>query len=65
MKGQVLKFPTRLARRGDMWCEPLRIYFPPVYRLVRKKTSLSSMAPSFKHNETIVACHFSLVSNLR
>jgi len=60
MEGQVLKFPTRVARRGDVWCEPLRIYFPQVYRLVRKKVSLSSAAPSFKHNETVVACDFSL-----
>jgi len=60
MKGQVLKFPTRVARRGDVWCEPLKIHFPQVYRLVRKKASLSSAAPSFNHNETVVACDFSL-----
>ena len=60
MNGQVLKFPTRVARRGDVWCEPLKIYFPQVYRLVRKKVSLSSAAPTFKHNETVVACDFSL-----
>jgi hypothetical protein len=60
MKGQVLRFPTRVARRGDVWCEPLKIYFPQVYRLGRKKVSLSSVAPSFKHNETVVACDFSL-----
>ena len=60
MKGQVLKFPTRVARRGDVWCEPLKIYFPQVYRLVRKRVSLSSVAPTFKHNESVVACNFSL-----
>ena len=60
MDGQVLKFPTRVARRGDVWCEPLKIYFPQVYRLVRKKVSLSSAAQSFKQNETVVACDFSL-----
>lgn len=60
MEGQVLKFPTRVARRGDVWCEPLKIYFPQVYRLVRKTVSLSSAAPSFKHSETVVACDFSL-----
>ena len=49
MEGQVLKFPTRVARPGDVWCEPLKIYFPQVYRLVRKKVSLSSAAPSFRH----------------
>ena len=38
MEGQVLKFPTRVARRGDVWCEPLKIYFPQVYRLVRKNS---------------------------
>ena len=60
MKGQVLKFPARMARRGDVWCEPLKIYFPQVYRLVAKKASLSSAAPSFKHNETVLSCDFSL-----
>jgi hypothetical protein len=60
MDGQVLKFPTRVARRGDVWCEPLKIYFPQVYRLVRKKVSLSSAAQSFKQSETVVACDFSL-----
>jgi len=60
MEGQLLKFPTRVARRGDVWCEPLEIYFPQVYRLVRKKVSLSTAAPSFKHNESVVACDFSL-----
>jgi hypothetical protein len=60
MEGQVLKFPSRVARRGDVWCEPLKIYFPQVYRIVRKKVSLSTVAPSFKHNETVVACDFSL-----
>ncbi|MGC1862501.1 MAG: hypothetical protein WA733_15650 [Methylocystis sp.] len=55
-----MKFPTRVARRGDVWCEPLKIYFPQVYRLVRKTVSLSSAAPSFKHSETVVACDFSL-----
>ena len=60
MKGQVLKFPTRVARRGNVWCEPLKIYFPQVYRLVRAKVSLSSVAPSSQHNETVDACDFSL-----
>jgi len=64
MEGQLLKFPTRVARRGDVWCEPLKIYFPQVYRLVRKKVSLSSVAPTFKPTETVVACDFSLF-NLR
>ena len=62
MDGQVLKFPTRVARRGDVWCEPLKIYFPQVYRLVRKKVSLSSAAASFKQNETVVTCDFSLLN---
>ena len=62
MNGQVVRFPARMARRGDVWCEPLKIYFPQVYRLVGKKASLSSAAPSFKHNETLVACDFSLVN---
>jgi len=60
MEGQLFKFPTAVARRGDVWCEPLKIYFPQVYRLVRKKMSISTAAPSFKHNETVVACDFSL-----
>ena len=60
MDGQVLKFPTRVARRGDVWCEPLKIYFPQVYRLVRKRVSLSSAGPSFKRDETVVTCDFSL-----
>ena len=60
MNGQVLKFPTRVARPGDVWCEPLKTYFPQVYRLVRKKVSLSSVAPSFKHDKTVVAWDFSL-----
>ena len=60
MEGRLLKFPTGVAPRGDVWCEPLKIYFPQIYRLVRKKMSLSSAAPSFKCNETVVACDFSL-----
>jgi hypothetical protein len=60
MDGQVLKFPTRVARRGNVWCEPLKVYFPQLFRLVRKRVSLSSAGPSFKHNETVVACDFSL-----
>ena len=60
MDSQVLKFPTRVARRGDVWCEPLKIYFPQVYRLVRKRVSRSSAAPAFKHQETVVACDFAL-----
>ena len=62
MDGQLLKFPPRVARRGDVWCEPLKIYFPQVYRLIRKRVSLSSVAPSFRHNETVVACVFSLLN---
>ena len=60
MEGRLLKFPTGVAPRGEVWCEPLKIYFPQIYRLVRKKVSLSSAAPSFKRNETVVACDFSL-----
>ena len=60
MNGQVVRFPARMARRGDVWCEPLKIYFPQVYRLVGKKVSLYSAAPNFKHNENVVACDFSL-----
>jgi hypothetical protein len=60
MKVQVFKFPTRAARRGEVWCEPLKIYFPQVCRLVRKKASLCSVAPSYRHNETVVAYDFSL-----
>lgn len=59
MKDQVLKFPTLVAQRGEVWCEPLKIYFPQIYRLVRKKASLSSAAPGFRHNETVVGCDFS------
>jgi hypothetical protein len=60
MKDQVLKFPTRVARRGNVWCEPLRIYFPQVYRLFKKKASFSSAAPSNKLNETAVDREFAL-----
>lgn len=62
MKGQVLKFPTRVARRGNVWCEPLKLHFPQVYRLVKKKVSLSSAAPSLKLNETVVDCEFALLN---
>jgi len=60
MDGQVLKFPPSAARRGDVWCEPLKIYFPQVYRLVRNRVSLTSAGPNFEHHETVVACDFSL-----
>jgi hypothetical protein len=60
MEGRLLKFPPGAAPRGEVWCEPLKIYFPQIYRLVGKKVSLSSAAPSFKRNETVVACDFSL-----
>lgn len=60
MNVQVFTFPTGAARQGEVWCEPLKIYFPQVYRVIRKSVSLSSAAPSFRHNETPVACDFSL-----
>ncbi|MEK4032006.1 hypothetical protein WOC76_00860 [Methylocystis sp. IM3] len=60
MNVQVFKFPIRVARRGAVWCEPLKIHFPQVHRLVRKKASMSSAAPGLRHNETLVVCDFSL-----
>jgi hypothetical protein len=58
MNGQVVNFPSA-ARPGEVWCEPLKIYFPQIYRLVRRQASLSSMAPSFRHPQTVFACDFS------
>lgn len=61
MKGQVLKFPTHIARRGNVWCEPLGLYFPEIYRLIKKNVALSSAAPRFKINESAVASEFALL----
>jgi hypothetical protein len=58
MKAQVLKFPTRFARRGDVWCEPLKIYFPQVYRITKKKRSFSSAAST--PYATAADCDFAL-----
>jgi hypothetical protein len=61
MNREVLKFPPHIERREHVWCEPLKLYFPAVYRLVKKKGALSSAAPGFKLNETAIACEFALL----
>ena len=61
MKGQVLKVPTHVARRGKVWCEPLKLHFPQVYRIVKKKALRSTAASSCKLNEVILNCEFSLL----
>ncbi|MGJ0510005.1 MAG: hypothetical protein ACR652_23325 [Methylocystis sp.] len=58
MNVQVFTFPTGVVRQGEVWCEPLKIYFPQIYRVIRKNVSRSSVSPSF--NERPVACDFSL-----
>lgn len=42
MRGEVVKFPIGIARRGKVFCKPLNIYFPQIYRLVRKRDALIS-----------------------
>jgi hypothetical protein len=46
MNERVLKFPTRPATPGKIWCEPLEIFFPQVYRLRKKHDLLSTASPS-------------------
>jgi hypothetical protein len=60
MKGQILKIPTGVARRGEVWCEPLKVHFPQVYRVIRRRASLSSTTSASMHPQTVFASDFSL-----
>lgn len=60
MDGQVSKLPADLARPGEVWCEPLKIYFPQVYRLVKKTASLSTTASNLRPPETGSASEYRL-----
>lgn len=60
MNGQILKLSTGVVRRGEVWCEPLKIHFPQVYRVIRKRASSSPTASSSMHPQTVLTNDFSL-----
>jgi hypothetical protein len=61
MKGDVLNIPPQIERRENVWCDPLKLYFPAIYRLVKKEAVLSSAAPRFTLSQTAIGREFALL----
>ena len=62
MRGELLKFPTVNAQLGNVWCEPLKLHFPQVVRLVRHTSALSAAGLGSSLRRPHVKCEYSLHS---
>jgi len=60
MTAKVLRFPTRVAEKGDVWCEPLQIFFPPVFRLHFSSTMATDVRNGGAIGRRSTRCAFSL-----
>jgi hypothetical protein len=60
MRGHAQKFSSQAPQRGNVWCEPLKLCFPKIYRIVRKETASSSATPRFESKRASFASEFTL-----
>lgn len=56
----VLKMPRKAVKRGRIWCEPLELYFPQVYRLRDKDCHVVIAGMDSNLSQPCHACAFTL-----